>query len=272
MIIYLDEPATARLLDNLWRMLEPEGFLFLGYTENLPGLRQIYDRVSSQDYVAYRKPGPSCPARTEWSAAAPEQRPARPTPSAKPVPALAVARPGPEPGKSVAQRCELARQHCLADRHGAAMEAVEGILAQSPQCARARLLKGYLLTGRGERAAAIEECVKVLDVDPLRAEAHLLLGMLLEQAGDAEDAVGEVRKALYLEPGLALAHYTLGKLRAGQGERDEAVRAFAEAIRVLHARPDAAVAAELPVELGPRALMDLAEQHLTRLALGGPVP
>ncbi|MBI5500416.1 MAG: methyltransferase [Deltaproteobacteria bacterium] len=267
-IIYLDGPSTVRLLDNLWRMLEPDGFLFLGYTENFPGLRQTCETVSSQDYVAYRKPRPERPATPagEHVRGPLPRDPVVPSAGTK-VKAPAAAAPGPD--ENTAGLCELARRHCLADRHEAAAEIVDRLLDRAPHCAPARLLRGHLLCGRGERAAAADECIKVLDIDPLCAAAHLLLGMLLAEAEALEDAVGEVRKALFLDRDLPLAHYTLGKLQAGQGNREEAVRAFSAAIRVVHAQPDKPVAAELPVELGARALAELAEQQIVRLKLGG---
>ncbi|RLB45665.1 MAG: hypothetical protein DRI90_28205, partial [Deltaproteobacteria bacterium] len=130
---------------------------------------------------------------------------------------------------------------------------------------RGRLLKGYLLGGRGQVEGATAECTKALDIDPVFAQAYLLRGMLLEQQGDWENAIGEVKKALYLDSSLPLAHFTMAKLRRSAGDREGAVREFASTIRVLRDHPEIAVAADIPVEFDHQVLRQLAESYLKKL-------
>ncbi len=187
-----------------------------------------------------------------------------------------VARPSP-PVQDVGRRTEPALaerledryrgalDHCRADRQDVALRDVDGLLEASPFHSRGRLLKGYLLGGRGQMEAATAECTKALDIDPVFAQAYLLRGMLLEQQGDWENAIGEVKKALYLDSSLPLAHFTMAKLRRSAGDREGAVREFASTIRVLRDHPDIAVAADIPVEFDHQVLRQLAESYLKKL-------
>jgi len=286
-IIYLTESFVVRVIDHLQRLLVPQGFLFMGYTEGLHARRAEFEPLWSDDYVAYRrlasgagrpsppqrgaKPdpvAPKSPAQPRPAVVRPADPPVRSAPPKPPVrPSLALPS---EPTPELEERYQGALRLCRADRQDDGFAAVVSLLEEQPFHCRARLLKGYLLGSRGEVEAATAECTKALDIDPVFAQAYLLRGMLLEQTGDWDNAIGEVKKALYLDPDLPLAHFVMGKLRRAAGDRRGAIGEFASTVRVLRDHPEIAVAADIPVEFDHQVLRHLAETHLARLREEGP--
>lgn len=286
-IIYLTEDFVARVISHLQQMLVPQGFLFMGYTEGLHARRADFEPVWSDDYVAYQRlPGGVARSGTgkpyagkvrPAATAAPRPKPsdaARPPAPVRKLPpgpvVLPVVQPSRGPELVVAEQLEERYQsalgHCRADQQDAGYQEVVALLEAHPFHCRARLLKGYLLGGRGEVEAATAECTKALDIDPVFAQAYLLRGMLLEQIGDWDNAIGEVKKALYLDPDLPLAHFVMGRLRRSAGDRRSAMGEFSSTIRVLRDHPEIAVAADIPVEFDHQVLQQLAETYLKRLA------
>ena len=53
MMIYFDKPTQERLVNQLWRCLEPGGHLFIGHSERLMGIRHGLEYVQP---AIYRKP------------------------------------------------------------------------------------------------------------------------------------------------------------------------------------------------------------------------
>jgi chemotaxis protein methyltransferase CheR len=56
LLIYFDEQSRTTAIDNLYRMLSPGGFLFLGHTESLAKVTDRLIVTRLRDGIAYRKP------------------------------------------------------------------------------------------------------------------------------------------------------------------------------------------------------------------------
>jgi chemotaxis protein methyltransferase CheR len=54
MMIYFDKPTQERLVSQLERFIEPGGYLFIGHSESLMGIRHSLEYVQPS---IYRKPG-----------------------------------------------------------------------------------------------------------------------------------------------------------------------------------------------------------------------
>lgn len=287
-MIYLTDDVVEQLMARLCGMLAPQGFLFVGYTESLHARRRDFEPIWSNDYVVYRRataPVPTLESRPSRPRSAPTA-PTRALQATAPRrraeadsdPQRAAASPAAEStsGRTstaatsahVQRRYERALESCRNDRHDDAMRRVNQLLRDSPFHWRARLLKGYLHGSRGEFWQAVAECTKILDIDPVCAQAYLLLGLLLEQQGEVESAIRETKRAIFLDPDLPLAYFTLGKLHRSAGDGRAAARHFANTTRLLRTKPTTPVAPDIPVEYGPRLLMQLAERQLGQLGGG----
>jgi chemotaxis protein methyltransferase CheR len=56
-LIYLDERARARVIENLYDRLVPGGFLLLGHSESLKFMDTPLELISLEQELAFRKPG-----------------------------------------------------------------------------------------------------------------------------------------------------------------------------------------------------------------------
>jgi chemotaxis protein methyltransferase CheR len=56
LLIYFDEQSRTTAIDNLYRMMSPGGFLFLGHSESLAKVTERLIPTRLKDGVAYRKP------------------------------------------------------------------------------------------------------------------------------------------------------------------------------------------------------------------------
>jgi chemotaxis protein methyltransferase CheR len=56
-LIYLDEKARARVIENLYERLTPGGFLLLGHSESLKFVDTSLELLSMDQDLAFRKPG-----------------------------------------------------------------------------------------------------------------------------------------------------------------------------------------------------------------------
>jgi len=56
-LIYLDERARARVIENLYERLVPGGFLLLGHSESLKFMETQPELISLEQDLAFRKPG-----------------------------------------------------------------------------------------------------------------------------------------------------------------------------------------------------------------------
>ena len=54
-MIYFNKEIQARILENLYKHLHPDGYLFLGHSENLPNNSLPFKRVGPSIYVKKEK-------------------------------------------------------------------------------------------------------------------------------------------------------------------------------------------------------------------------
>jgi chemotaxis protein methyltransferase CheR len=55
-LIYLDEQARARVIENLYERLVPGGFLLLGHSESIKFVDTPLDLIGLEQDLAFRKP------------------------------------------------------------------------------------------------------------------------------------------------------------------------------------------------------------------------
>ena len=218
-IMYLIPEAAQSVIASLTQALALEGFLFLGYAENLPRLSQTYRLCQTYDAFYYQKRLTTAPS----AVSAPESRQlGMPEPLVEPTAVVCVdavgrasellvkARPKAagssplEPGIAL----ELLRQ----ERFQAALEALGGLPPETDRDPDVQLLRARLLTHCGDLAAAEAVCRQILSADDLNAGAHYLIALCRERAGDERGAWEHDRAAIYLDASFAMPHLHLGRM------------------------------------------------------------
>jgi chemotaxis protein methyltransferase CheR len=255
-IIYFDTPTTQRVLEQFHRVLQPGGYLFLGYSESLFRLFDGFELTEVAGAFLYRKPedggrAPALPPRVAvhhpsspppvHHVTLPRSRPSTSPGAAATVPGAGPgARVGDAPVRPPAPPADqpLAPQEFLdgavslfaEGRFGAARELLERHLEQGAEdlAVRLTLANLYGVLRQLDRAG---DCYQAaLALEPLSAEAHLFYGIHLLSGGDADGAALELSRALFLDPDLALAHYYLGRSREAQRDPHRARLAYQNAI------------------------------------------
>jgi chemotaxis protein methyltransferase CheR len=265
--IYFRLESTRRVVSNFYNSLNDGGYLFIGHSETLTSITDLFEPVEVGGVFLYRK-SPHDRRWTGFSAAGPQVVTGA---AAEALPARAT--PSPAPGSSrterddqrAARRERMARRE--ADRRTAADEAAAGASSVADMLERARreftegrpdevlrlvdlvlvadrsnadahLLAAYVHADTGDYDAALAACMRALAVNPLLPGARYILGVIYQRQGDLVRAISELKKTIYIDTDFALAHLNLGNIYKQQGRFDAAVREYENALRALYANPE----------------------------------
>jgi len=221
LLIYLDAPARARVLDRVDRLLAPSGLLMLGHAESSSLLGGRFLPAGPRGSFAFARGGD--PAFAGPSTAFPPILPALPPMSSGPtidsLPAT-----GPRPTKRGSPPPPTPRPVEAAPERAATG-------AQGPR----RLEEAAQLADLGQHEDAARLCEQDIHARGPNAPAYFLLGMVRQAAGDRARAQTCFEKAVYLDGrheeallALALLAQRRGDLTAAASYRRRAGRAFQE--------------------------------------------
>jgi len=240
LIIYLTPEARAKASQNLVRLLDQAGFLFLGHTERLESKEVRLTPVGAKGTFAYQRALPTSPAeanpqpnskpkpRTSPKPNAPGSRfiPGKIQPLAPPRPATA---PVPRPTKPSTSLTPPREAASLA-REGQAVAPTEA----SGSAPKSWLAQAAERADQGDYVEASALCERALSESGPSAEAYFLLGMSRQADGDRLAAEAALKKAIYLDShhdeallALALIAQRRGEIAVAEGYRRRAERALA---------------------------------------------
>jgi chemotaxis protein methyltransferase WspC len=211
LLIYLDQDARRRALDNLKRWLVDDGILFAGHAETLdtmdPGLQRA-DRLLHFGYVKRK-------ATHASAAPATPRLPRQPKPPSRSVTNPRTKQPA-APGT---------RRGTSAMARSSAAPAASAQPSSPPDLAHARSL-----ANRGQLVEAAALCERHLAAAGASADAYCLLGIVKQAAADGRRAMECFDKALYLDPEHyeALVHLALLYEQRGDRSRAENLRRRAQ--------------------------------------------
>jgi tetratricopeptide (TPR) repeat protein len=144
----------------------------------------------------------------------------------------------------------------------AALARLDAYLAERPRDARARFLKGIILTERGRTDEAIAVLTALSEDFPELPEPHNNLAVLYASQGKYDNARRELEMAIRTYPGYAMAHQNLGDVymalageayaRALQADPGSST-ARARLVQIRELLPEGPVSAPAPVATGPAA-------------------
>ena len=247
--IYFRLESTRRVVQNFYNALNPGGYLFIGHSETLTSISDMFEAVEIGGVFLYRKPPAkhllsfgdvvarqsATRAAKERSAAArsarptavaPERRPAartRPAPSAAPATAVST-EPAVTTEDAVAAIELLARAHVLleqAQAQGALALAREAI-ELDPSNTDAHLVAAFAHADVGHLDEAMAQAQLVLKSYPLTAGARYILGIINQQRGDIDAALTEFKRTVYIDRGFVLAHFAMANIYRARGDSSAA--------------------------------------------------
>lgn len=216
-MIYFDEPTRTRLLDNLFQVLVPNGWLVVGHAETGQQVNSLFTPVPVPGATLYRKPRPGyapAPAlpvaqQPAFTPPAPaDLKPAESKPAeSKPAPPK---KPRPATGPAARLRATAAKP--------TPQPPVPSPVPTSPAAA----------ASDGDRASALDACIALAERNRLDPVVHFRLGLLEEELG-VGDPIAAFKRALYLDSDFALADYHLALAYWRRGKLAPAQRHFRNA-------------------------------------------
>ncbi len=198
LLIYLHPAARRQVLDNLDRLLAPDGLLCIGHAEPLAQYDARFAATGPREFFLYRRAGVAERPESAVPASGGRQRLetghtlepecARPSPSASEGPrADARARIGPSTAESPVEPAD-ARQLADAGRLDEALRLCRAQLDSGAPTAALYSLLGVIHQARHEDADAEAAFRKALYLEPEHSEALLHLSLLHQQRGDTAQA------------------------------------------------------------------------------------
>ncbi len=167
LLIYFHQSARQRALHHLYRLLAPNGLLFVGYAETGQINQQKFTSLCVPQAFVYRK-----------FSQLPKAGKSLLVPSQGPSPAI---------GKLI-QTINTAHHQNTPNKQSPPKTPLEDL---------ATIRK---LADGGELATALEQCDAYLKAHPMSAEAYLLLGEIYHAQGSDERADMAFQRVLYLRP------------------------------------------------------------------------
>lgn len=220
-MIYFDEPTRTRLLDNLFEVLVPNGWLVVGHAETGQQVNNLFTPVPVPGATLYRKPRPGC-APAAVMPAAPVFVPSAPV---EPPPA---AEPKPAKKRSTATDSAARLRSAAAKPAPAALPAPQPPAPNPAQNPAQSPAGPAVAASDGDRAAALDACIALAERNRLDPVVHFRLGLLEEELG-VGDPIAAFKRALYLDSGFALADYHLALAYWRRGKLAPAQRHFRNA-------------------------------------------
>ena len=264
--MYLSARALGEVIARFARVLAPDGFLFLSYTEPLRGISQAFQVEYSHGAFYYKLRDPNAsPAGSNGVAAPPapvlsklkSKVAASPAPVALKIKAKALRVPiGPlraaltghdlslQPldstnSASPPPNPRLAAAFMMAERFDEALTTIESMPPASRAQPDVLLLTAMIQIERGKLDDATRLCAALLALDHLNAGAHYLTALCHEQGGRRAAAVDSYRVGVYLDQAFAMPHLRLGLMFRREGDLRSARRELENASALL-AQEDAA--------------------------------
>ncbi|MGQ9777247.1 MAG: CheR family methyltransferase [Thermodesulfobacteriota bacterium] len=180
-LIYLNEMAMRRIIDNFYYCLTPSGYLFLGHAEILWQRDHQFETVLFPQTFIYRK-RPNFPIKRD------------PLPKGKEALRTQVQLEAPP----VRNTLSLAAQWANEAKYQEAVDLLKKIISDEPLSLEAHYLLGVIYQKEDFREEAKVQFRKVLYLDPNVASAYFHLGYLYLREGSLKEASRLLRKAVHL--------------------------------------------------------------------------
>ncbi len=239
-LIYFDEETIRRCIEAFSRLLEPEGYLFLGHSEGaMPG-NLYFDTIYKFDAFFYRRRADAAARR-----AAAELHPEGGPPEAAGMLSCAIEEDSGEGGGSGAlfelpssigapfeeylRGVEMLERDERAEAEGV----FESMRHRFPDSPWWRVGKSLLAADQGRQEEAESMVGEALMVDPSTPDAYFVRALLHERAGRLEEACADYRKALLWDEEFMASRVNLGFLLGRLGRKSESADTFAEALGIL---------------------------------------
>jgi chemotaxis protein methyltransferase CheR len=196
-IIYFCLESTQRLIKNFYDILAPNGYLFLGYSENLSIVRHKFTLSWWNESYAYVKEPGTAESAPIYEAPA--------TPGLTTEPTII---PGSLSYESYEEMITLAIRNYKEGLLPNVIQLVQEIEKGDFKVDETfYVLKAEYFFDKHDFMNAANECRKAIGMNPYFVDAHVLLGVIYLNLEMLESALFELRTALYIDKNSIIGNY-----------------------------------------------------------------
>lgn len=251
-VIYFDLETTINVMRKLHSGLNPDGVLFIGYSESLQYISDAFAMQEWEEALYYTKTQPGVagkevvkgvPVATATSDAVP--------PSARRDINLVWDEISKAELKAEEDMASRRRQTLLPEMqkhmkdimlrivrkdYNVALRLIDEAAAEDPHLVELDYLRAEICFNRGMLEDSRLALQTALHKDPMFVPAHYLQGYIFLQEEKWDEAKKSFQKALYLDARFPLAYFNLAHVYRNQGKALEAIREYRNTLSVLDAR------------------------------------
>jgi chemotaxis protein methyltransferase WspC len=190
LLIYLDNAARARALQNLAHWLSDDGVLFVGHAESVERMGGCFRRLEEAAPFGYSKEGSSPEPRRAVALSAPVRVAAEAVPTSS-----SAGNARPVESRELLPSLERATEFANAGKLGEARGLCERVIAELGASPDAYCLLGVIDSAAGQQGGAIQAFNKALYLNQSHYESLVHLALLHEQRGEIAAADNFRRRA-----------------------------------------------------------------------------
>ncbi|MEI7556048.1 CheR family methyltransferase [Candidatus Chlorohelix sp.] len=274
--IYFTQDITRRVIDNIYRAMNEDSYLFIGYSETLWHISDKFKLINNCDTFYYRKPTalevegqsikhiphvilplPLDMAKLDVTQSSKLQLSADNTPL--------------QPEQPLSTRFEAGSNWQTFLKDGLARMAnhefseadryLEKAVYYSNGNLESLIALARLKAKISNYTEAEELCRSAILADPLCEEAHLILGLIMYRKENLTESIFEFQQVIYINIESVPAHMYLGDIYRNAGQTASAIREYRHALSALGKYASDDRIEDLPVSI----LKQSCEQNLSAL-------
>jgi len=252
--IYFKPESTKRVINNFYKSLQKEGYLFIGASESLYHISNAFKLIEVDTNFIYQKPleditqeqikGPKTIIEKITLPTKLYKKPQKVDELKKEVEEIKEKAKLPSTDEKIKELYKNAQYYFEADMFEKALFELMKIIEVTDEHAETYLMLADIYANKEQFDDAERECRRALELNSLLSPAHFLLGIILNKKGKKEEAINEFKKSIYLDQNLPLAHFNLANIYYENKEYQKSTTQYKRTIELLEKTAD------IPVKIG----------------------
>lgn len=236
--IYFELQTTIRVMSEIERSLDGEGYLFIGYSETLQFISDRFKMLDWEEAIFYVK-SKDMSKREKFAQKPTFLQTARKVEEI--IEELSKAEfkaeelkteKGVRPGKFNELLVE-AIKYTHSKNYNAALSLIDEAMSMDRDAVEPYYLAAEVYANQSKFEDAKKNISQALSKDIMFAPAYYLLGSIYNEEAKADEAEDSFRKAIYLEKDFSMAHFGLGNVYKAKGEISGAIREYRNTLNLL---------------------------------------
>ncbi|MCB9799682.1 MAG: tetratricopeptide repeat protein [Candidatus Omnitrophica bacterium] len=232
--IYFEVAVIKRIIPWFHRVMVKNGYLFLGATESLWGISNLFHPIEFPHAFIYQRQNGTASEEMTFSVpmlVIPKDtgHPSELCTTTEP----SVASPSVKNGPGQQDALIESRKAYEHKEYSKALEMLNDYMKRKTEDPEAAMLKAHILSNQEQYEAALKCLDVVLKKNNLDAQAYYLKAIIFSKMKALNKAVDQYKKALYVNYDLAMVHFKLADLFRISGDRPQANRHYQETVRLL---------------------------------------